>query len=102
MTPSLILRVLLLGCLLSTFPVRVFAQTLVERLGYPPGTKLLIVHADDLGETHSVNAAAIKGSARRNDQFGEPDGALPMVSRDGRLCQIPSRRRLWPAPHVDE
>src|SRR6516225_6384537 len=59
MTPSLILRVLLLGCLLCTFPARAFAQTLVERLGYPPGTKLLVVHADDLGETHSVNAAAI-------------------------------------------
>jgi hypothetical protein len=60
MTPSLILRLLLLGCLFSTFPARGFAQNLVERLGYPPGTKLLIVHADDLGETHSVNAAAIK------------------------------------------
>jgi predicted glycoside hydrolase/deacetylase ChbG (UPF0249 family) len=60
MTPSLILRALLLGCLLCTFPVGVFSQTLVERLGYPPGTKLLVVHADDLGETHSVNAAAIE------------------------------------------
>jgi predicted glycoside hydrolase/deacetylase ChbG (UPF0249 family) len=60
MTPSLVLRVLLLGCLLCTFSVRVFSQTLVERLGYPPGTKLLVVHADDLGETHSVNAAAIE------------------------------------------
>ena len=60
MTPSLILQVVLLGCLLSTFSVRALAQTLVERLGYPPGTKLLVVHADDLGETHSVNAAAIK------------------------------------------
>src|ERR1700740_2140961 len=60
MTPSLILQVVLLGCLLSTFLVRALAQTLVERLGYPPGTKLLIVHADDLGETHSMNAAAIK------------------------------------------
>jgi chitin disaccharide deacetylase len=60
MTPWWILRLLLLGCLLSAFPVRVFGQTLVERLGYPPGTKLLVVHADDLGETHSVNAAAIK------------------------------------------
>jgi predicted glycoside hydrolase/deacetylase ChbG (UPF0249 family) len=60
MTPPFILRVLLLGSLLSTFPVGISAQTLVERLGYPPGTKLIIVHADDLGETHSVNAAAIK------------------------------------------
>jgi len=60
MTPSLILRVLLLGSLLPTSPTRVFAQTLVERLGFPPGTKLLIVHADDLGETHAVNAAALK------------------------------------------
>jgi hypothetical protein len=39
---------------LCIFPVRVFSQTLVERLGCPPGTKLLVVHADDLGETHSV------------------------------------------------
>src|SRR5882724_5487894 len=60
MTAPFILRVLLLGSLLSTLSVGVSAQTLVERLGYPPGTKLIVVHADDLGETHSVNAAAIK------------------------------------------
>jgi predicted glycoside hydrolase/deacetylase ChbG (UPF0249 family) len=60
MTPPFILQVLLLGSLLSTFPVGLSAQNLVERLGYPTGTKLIIVHADDLGETHSVNAAAIK------------------------------------------
>src|SRR6478736_2913140 len=52
-------RVLLLGFVLSTVPVA-GSQTLAERLGYPPGTKLIIVHADDLGETHAVNAAAIK------------------------------------------
>src|ERR1700693_1932853 len=53
-------HMLLLGFLLSTFPAEVSAQTLAERLGYAPNTKLIIVHADDLGETHAVNAAAIK------------------------------------------
>ncbi len=52
------LRALLVGLLLSTLAVS--AQTLADRLGYPSGTKLIIVHADDLGETHAVNAAAMK------------------------------------------
>src|SRR5881396_523352 len=64
MIPAFYLYVVLLSFLLSTFPVAVSAQTLLERLGYPPGTKLIIVHADDLGETHAVNAAAIKALQR--------------------------------------
>src|SRR6266487_5814988 len=32
------------------------AKTLVERLGYPRDTKLLIVHGDDLGMAHSIDA----------------------------------------------
>lgn len=50
---------LLLGCCLFFPRVKIAAQTLADRLGYPSGTKLIIVHADDLGETHAVNAAAI-------------------------------------------
>ena len=46
-------------CLLVS-TLAVSAQTLAERLGYPAGTKLIVVHADDLGETHAVDAAAIK------------------------------------------
>jgi predicted glycoside hydrolase/deacetylase ChbG (UPF0249 family) len=33
-------------------------QTVVERLGYPADSKLLIVHADDLAVAHSVDSAS--------------------------------------------
>ena len=56
--PMLILRILVVGCVLST--VLASGQNLADRLGFPAGTKLIIVHADDLGETHAVNAAAMK------------------------------------------
>ena len=35
-------------------------KSLLEKLGLPRDAKLLIVHADDVGVTHSVNAATIK------------------------------------------
>lgn len=35
-------------------------QTLQEKLGYSADTKLLIIHADDLGVSHSENQATIK------------------------------------------
>jgi len=38
-------------------------RSLLERLGYPPDAKLLIVHGDDLGMAHSVNAATEKALA---------------------------------------
>lgn len=48
---------ILIYCSLSTF---LLAQnTLAEKLGYSKEDKLLIVHADDLGLTHSENLASI-------------------------------------------
>lgn len=42
-------------------PLQLSAQkNLAEKLGYPKDAKLLIVHADDLGLSHSTNAAVIK------------------------------------------
>ena len=51
------LQLLFLSFLLPTI---MFAQvTLQEKLGYQKNDKLLIIHADDLGVSHSENAASI-------------------------------------------
>ena len=42
--------------LASSLPAQ--TRTVAERLGYPRDAKLLILHADDLGFTHSANAAS--------------------------------------------
>jgi chitin disaccharide deacetylase len=34
------------------------SKSIAERLGYPAGSKLLIIHADDLAVAHSVNSAS--------------------------------------------
>ena len=48
------------GLLLNSSSAQEPAKTLPEKLGYPRDAKLLIVHGDDLGMTHSVNAASIR------------------------------------------
>jgi predicted glycoside hydrolase/deacetylase ChbG (UPF0249 family) len=34
-------------------------QTVQEKLGYPPSARLLVIHADDFGGSHSINLAII-------------------------------------------
>ena len=55
MQPLLRSSVLLL-LLSSTLQAQ--TRTIAERLGYPKDAKLLILHADDLGAAHSVDAAS--------------------------------------------
>lgn len=54
----------LLALLLIATPSRAQTRSIAERLGHPAGTKLLILHGDDLGVSHSVNAASMEGLDR--------------------------------------
>ena len=51
---------MLLACPLQEVHAQVSPKSLAEKLGFPRDAKILIVHADDVGVTHSVNAATIK------------------------------------------
>jgi predicted glycoside hydrolase/deacetylase ChbG (UPF0249 family) len=42
----------------SLITVEAQTKTIAERLGYPPDSKLLIIHADDLAVAHSEDAAS--------------------------------------------
>ena len=58
---------LLRACILSLViaaPLGAQPKSVAERLGYPAGTKLLILHADDLGVAHSENVASFEALDR--------------------------------------
>ena len=61
MRPTNIITICACVVLLALAPNVSGQKSLAERLGYPADAKLLIVHADDLGMSHSVNVATIKG-----------------------------------------
>ena len=53
--------ILLFAALLITLSINSQGnKNLAELLGYPRDSKLLIIHADDMGLAHSVNLATIK------------------------------------------
>lgn len=61
MRPTNIITICACVVMLALAPNVSGQKSLAERLGYPADAKLLIVHADDLGMSHSVNLATIKG-----------------------------------------
>src|SRR6185437_5619758 len=59
---------LLLLFFLVVLVAPIFGQnkTVAERLGYPAGSKLLIIHADDLAVAHSVNSASFDALGKQS------------------------------------
>jgi predicted glycoside hydrolase/deacetylase ChbG (UPF0249 family) len=53
------LRLPLVLLTLSAAMLPAQGRSIAERLGYPAGSKLLIIHADDLGVAHSEDAASL-------------------------------------------
>lgn len=54
--------VALLGLMVAatTASAQIHSDAIMQRLGYPPDSKLLIIHADDFGMAHSVDRAIMQ------------------------------------------
>ncbi len=63
MNPKLFLNVFIFCVMLNPLQAQ---NNLLAKLGYPEDARLLIIHADDLGVSHSENMASIKGLEKGN------------------------------------
>jgi hypothetical protein len=49
------IKTILSSCILLLTPIYLLSQTFAEKLGYPTGSKVIILHVDDAGMSHESN-----------------------------------------------
>ena len=91
-----------LASLLVATTMHAQTRTIAERLGHPANSKLLILHADDLGVAHSENAASLDALDKGVDQLGEHHDPDAVGHRSRRVREEEPERRPRPAPHADQ
>ena len=98
------IRVLLVVLLTASgaLPLSTQTRSIAERLGHPAGTKLLILHADDLGVAHSVDAASLDALDKNAVSSASVMMPCPWVTEVAAYRQSASRSRSGAAPHIDE
>jgi hypothetical protein len=76
--------------------------TYAERLGFPRGSKVLILHIDDVGMSWDSNQGAIQAMEKGRCEFPERHDAVPMGSGICALHESASgyRCRLAPDAHL--
>lgn len=52
-------RLLFCAALLASLQIAAYAETYAEKLGWPEGAKVLMIHADDAGMSHASNLVVI-------------------------------------------
>jgi len=60
---------------------------LAERLGYGPGERVLIIHADDVGVSHAANRAAFEGMVSGSITCGSVLVPCPWFQEVAQLCR---------------
>lgn len=74
------------------------ALTVQEKLGYPPSARLLIIHADDLGMSHTVNRATLEALEQgwiTSASIMVPCPWFPQVARWARNIPRPTWASIW-------
>jgi len=76
------IKSILSACIVLIAPIYLMSQTFAEKLGYPSGSKVIILHVDDAGMSHESNLGVFKSMEKgiaNSTSIMMPCGWVPEV-----------------------